>query len=470
LVFGTLFSFGIGAGVGAESISLFFKLIKIDTHVGISPSVLRGKLQKMEELLPQFQDMCEKNQSSSPKDATVALDETFFGKFMILVMMDLKSGYLLLEDVADDRCYDTWFKKTMPRLEQLGITVTHAISDRAKALIKMAVTGFECQSGADLFHAQQDVSRLLGGSLGRRLSAAEKSLEEAKAIELKTAKKHENSKEMVKSEQERIKAEKHLEQIKKSSQKYHDELQGIGDDIHPFTINKNEINNAQMIESSLESRAHVFEEIAAEEEIIDHKGKMKKFRKQFSALAISVTVWWVLVSEILEQIKIEEEQQEWFTKNMLSVVYWHQRMEQTKNPKSRKKYYQAWEEASKNLKNHPLTMQLPINELEYWQNLAENMVRQFHRSSSAVEGRNGCLSQMYHNGRGFTEQRLKALTVVHNYYIKRANGTTAGMRLFGIAHADLFKWLLNNMGDLPLPRNRSQVTLTNSLILLDVPS
>ena len=133
LVFGTLFSFGIGAGVGAESISLFFKLIQIDTHVGISPSVLRRKLQMMEELLPKFQTMCEKNQSSSPKDAVVALDETFFGKFMILVMMDLKSGYLLLEDVADDRCYDTWFKKTLPRLNQLGITVTHAISDRAKA-------------------------------------------------------------------------------------------------------------------------------------------------------------------------------------------------------------------------------------------------------------------------------------------------------------------------------------------------
>ncbi|WP_422614805.1 DUF6399 domain-containing protein [Methylobacter svalbardensis] len=34
-------------------------------------------------------------------------------------------------------------------------------------------------------------------------------------------------------------------------------------------------------------------------------------------------------------------------------------------------------------------------------------VRQNHRSSSAVEGHYGHLSQMYHNGRGLTGSRLK---------------------------------------------------------------
>ena len=98
------------------------------------------------------------------------------------------------------------------------------------------------------------------------------------------------------------------------------------------------------------------------------------------------------------------------------------------------------------------------------------MVRQFHRSSSAVEGRNGCLSQMYHNGRGFTEKRLHALTVVHNYFIKRLDGTTAAMRLFGVEHPDLFRWLLNQMGALPLSRNSRGHAVANPLRLLFVPS
>lgn len=81
----------------------------------------------------------------------VAADETFFGDFLILVLMDLRSGYLLLEDISDNRSFDTWFEKITPRLEALGIEINHAVSDRAKALIKLAVTGFECESGADLF-------------------------------------------------------------------------------------------------------------------------------------------------------------------------------------------------------------------------------------------------------------------------------------------------------------------------------
>jgi hypothetical protein len=35
---------------------------------------------------------------------------------------------------------------------------------------------------------------------------------------------------------------------------------------------------------------------------------------------------------------------------------------------------------------------------------------------------------MYHNGRGLSKKRLKALTVIHNYGIRRTNGTTAAMR------------------------------------------
>jgi len=98
------------------------------------------------------------------------------------------------------------------------------------------------------------------------------------------------------------------------------------------------------------------------------------------------------------------------------------------------------------------------------------MSRQFQRSSSAVEGRNGCLSQMYHNGRGLSGKRLKALTVIHNYDIKREDGTTAAMRLFNTEFPDLFLWMLERMGELPLPRKSRERLTFNSLKLLDVPS
>ena len=164
LVFAVLYLFGLDCGVGADKLSRFFKLIRIDTHVGVSPSALRSQLNQMEVLLPQFQAACESQVKKRSRKVVVAMDETFFGEFLILVLMDLRSGYLLLEEISDDRRFETWYAKTAPRLESLGIEVNHAISDRAKALIKLALSGFECESGADAFHAQQDVSRWLGAS------------------------------------------------------------------------------------------------------------------------------------------------------------------------------------------------------------------------------------------------------------------------------------------------------------------
>lgn len=86
-----------------------------------------------------------------------------------------------------------------------------------------------------------------------------------------------------------------------------------------------------------------------------------------------------------------------------------------------------------------------------WQLWAESMVSHFQRTSSAVEGRNGYLSQRHHNGRGLLPERLKALTIIHNFTLKRFDGTTAANRLFGKEFPDLFEWVVYRMDDLPLP-------------------
>jgi len=469
MVFATVYVFGLKAGVGADTLSLFFKMIRIDNHVGVSPDALRTQINKMEVLLPLFQEECEKSVNKQTRKVVAGLDETFFGNFMILVFMDLRSGYLLLEDIADDRCYETWYQKVSPRLESLGIEVNHAISDRAKALIKMAVTGFECESGADLFHAQQDMSRWLGSKIGRRAASAKKQLQAAQTAEANISKAA-TVLETMGLKAVRTTAEKEREIAKKTQTDYHEHLQGIADEVHPFSLNDNSINDAEKVEQQLELRAKAFETLAEEQEIDDHKGVMKKFRNQIQPLAVSISFWWLWVRETLQSLELDADTEVWLTSTLLPVVYWHQKMEQTKNRNSKASYRKAWEAASDELKEHPFSVKLSIIEMQQWLTVAENMARQFQRSSSAVEGRNGCLSQMYHNGRGFNEKRLKALTVIHNYGIKREDGSTAAMRLFDAEFPDLFSWLLNEMGELPLPRNSRKRVFSNPLKLLDVPS
>jgi Family of unknown function (DUF6399) len=466
MVFAALYQFGLKSGVGAEALSQFFKTVRIDSHVGVSPSALRDQIAKMEILLPQFQAECESSATKQTRKIVAGLDETFFGDFIVLVLMDLRSGYLLLEEITEDRCFDTWYAKTTPRLESLGIEVSHAISDRAKALIKMAVTGFGCESGADVFHTQQDASRWLGARLGKRVTQG---LAASQAAEDKVLKKADGITSAV-LEAERISAEKTLEAARQSQQDYHENLQGIGDEVHPFSMVDNSINDAGKVVQRLEGRVQAFETIAHGQGIADNKNTLQKLRNQFGALAVSVSFWWLWVNETLLNLGLDDiELEQWLTTTLLPVVYWHHKMRQTKNRKVKDKYRKAWESASAAFKAHRLTATLPISEIQRWLLWAENMSRQFQRSSSAVEGRNGCLSQMYHNGRGLDGKRLKALTVIHNYDIRREDGTTAAMRLFNTEFPDLFSWLLDRMEDLPLPRKGRERLIFNSLKLLDVP-
>jgi len=145
-------------------------------------------------------------------------------------------------------------------------------------------------------------------------------------------------------------------------------------------------------------------------------------------------------------------------------------MHKTQNQVHRKRYRQAWQKAVQAFEADPFHSGLSDSDLQRWLEWGEWMVRQFHRSSSAVEGRNGCLSQMYHNGRGPTGSRLKALTVMHNYGLRHQDGTTAAERLFGTSFPDLFDWLAGQMGELPMPRKARLRVVRNPLKLHSVPA
>jgi hypothetical protein len=69
-----------------------------------------------------------------------AVDETFLAR-MILVFMDLSTGYLLLEEAPEDRTYVPWPALGEERLTALGTHVLSLVSDRAKAWIQLADKG-----------------------------------------------------------------------------------------------------------------------------------------------------------------------------------------------------------------------------------------------------------------------------------------------------------------------------------------
>lgn len=103
-------------------------------------------------------------------------------------------------------------------------------------------------------------------------------------------------------------------------------------------------------------------------------------------------------------------------------------------------------------RNGPLS---DCNDLEiaYMERRARELAGLFQRSSSCVEGRNAQLSLRHHGMHRLSEQKLNALTVIHNYYLKRPDGTTAAERFYESKPIDMFEWLLGKMPQVPRPKN-----------------
>ena len=277
----------------------------------------------MENLLPQFQGMCETRQAGKGAKAVLSGDETFFSDLMVLVLMDLPSGYLLLEENAGDRSFTTWLNKARPRLEELGIEVKHAVTDRAKALIKLALKGFRCNSGADLFHVLHDVSKSLGLALYRAVDRAETKVHESIA-KLQTLDESCASEAEIAAQEQCVDSDDlNHTMLKKSHDDYRETLQDISDTIHPFTIEDSKAQTSAEVEKGLEEEAQKLEEIAWFHDLEDRQEGVYKFRNQIKDLSSGVDVWWLWAVESLTTYALEKDKVNWLLYVLLPVCYWH---------------------------------------------------------------------------------------------------------------------------------------------------
>lgn len=376
-----------------------------------------------------------------------------------------------MEEVAENRSYETWKERAQKRLDQMNLRVIHFVSDRAKALIKLALEGFGCQSGADLFHGEYDLTKWLGSAFCRQVVRIIKQLEKSKMSLAKLQQKtNANPEEIQEKEREIKQRETTLKTLIFGRDSYQGVLQKISTIVHPFTLEKDGQQTSEQVENMLNEQVQELQKIAENHGISDSKESLKKFTRQIKDMSSLVTTWWGWAEKSLATLELEPWLINWLLFTLLPVVYWHKQMEKTQNPKLKAAYRKAWKLALTAYHADALTQKLSTTEMTQWQAWAEWMTDKFQRTSSAVEGRNGCLSQMYHNGRGLTTQRLKSLTVSHNFDCRRSDGTTAAERLFGTQFPDLFEWVVERMEELPLARRGRERVIPNPLIPLSVPA
>lgn len=180
------------------------------------------------------------------------------------------------------------------------------------------------------------------------------------------------------------------------------------------------------------------------------------FEKQIASFAQGIDAWRQWVTLALDTQTQDPAIQRWVLSHLLPWLYWSQQADKTRQPTLKQRYQQAASSAFDRLFEQALTLQLEDNERQRWVLWGREFCAKYQRTSSAVEGRNGYLSKLHHARRGFSEQSLQVLTVIHNFDLKRPDGTTAAQRLFGHDFPDVFEWMLDHVRDLPMPRRSSK--------------
>lgn len=452
LLCATLYIFGIRCGIGMETICEFFKCLRLQNHLGVSPSSLQRLVAKMEKIIWKYKEAHEKHKKRIVQ-AVVGADETFFDK-MILVLIELSSGYILFEEPAKDRAYETWKEKALGVLKALGLKARYMVSDNAKALTKLALLGIQCSRVPDLFHATHEIVKVMGVRFANKAARAQRKLCEAiVALEL-LIELGKNPEQIQAKEQliEKLKVEQ--ETILKGQSRYYEQLHNFSKAVHPFSTDDNTPQTTEDVGRVLLLIVDALQALAEEYEVKDNRKGIDKVKKQIPGIAALIDLWWVWVRESITPFDLNPEKADWLLHYFLPVIYWQVQLQRTSPDSLHNAYEKAYQQAQSILNNHPLTSDITEEEIQQWHSWAHWIVMKFQRTSSAVEGRNGTLSRMNHNLRAVSLTRLKALTAVHNFGIKRRDGTTAAERLFGEKFPNIFEWIVERMGDLPMPRRR----------------
>ncbi len=296
LVLAAIFVFALEGGLGCERLSRFFHLLRLENHIGVSPTALRSLRTQMEEKILAYQQQHQLCHQEQTVEICAAADETFFEQ-VVLVMLDLASGYIFIEQFTDNRQYETWQQQVQQALAPMGLKVKYLVSDRAKALVKLALNDLGVPSIADLFHVLLELSRSIGWELNTLLGRLHKQLKRAS---------------------EQSAPPELIEQLEASQQVLLDSLESyqkcrrdISLVLHPFAISDSQTQTTKEVKASLSSSAQTLEALRQTHQLRDRRNSLQKFKGQISALAAVIDLWWDWVNSCLNLAECSPSIREW---------------------------------------------------------------------------------------------------------------------------------------------------------------
>ena len=464
LVLALLLIFRHQSPCGLRAIESFLRLVQLDPFVASSYGALYRQDLWLQNNLDCFAQ--EERQRLIPgmarQDIALCPDENFHGPHVCLVGIEPVSNFILVETYCAQRDSVTWAAAIRAGTQDLPVQVVLLPSDQASGLVCCATNELEIKHQPDLFHLQHDLFKSLLFPLTRPIQQAQKELEKLESREYRLEQadvkrpgsftidrltEEIDQQEETKTELEgaRQRREEAVEQIREVSRSY-----------HPYDRNTGQPVTEEAMKEKLTAPLDELQEVIEKAGLPESADQAVLKGRKWVVLLVGCLGWyWDIVEERLKALDCSEEAEGLIRTLLIPGYYWEMASAKEKDPEERKRLAelgqrlqeQAWCEGSE------LAACSPEERAEIAR-VARGCAAAFQRSSSCVEGRNGRLSLFHHGQTRLSERRLKALTAVHNYVTRRADGTTAAERFFGQKQRDAFSWLLERMPSLPHPASR----------------
>jgi hypothetical protein len=459
---------------GLRPLCRFLELAQLAPFVATSYGTHQELSVVLQQLLDQY-DQEQRRQLAvhmAPKSVTLCEDENFHGDQPCLVAIEPVSNFLVLETCQPQRDADTWNTVVHTALQGLPVTVVQVTSDLAQGLQAHTRDGLGAHHSPDLMHVQADLHKATSLPLRRQLELAEQKHREMQTIAQDWAQQYQRFQAGIRPpgrppnfEQELRWAgqavqywEQQVSVCRQRQEQRHEAVRGLGDDYHPFDAQTGQAVSANQLQQRLAQRFTTIEHLAAEAQLSPPcQEKIAKAKRVLPRLVATLVWFWHSVRLLVESLDLPEDQQQVVYGQLLPGLYWagaaargRTAADQQRLRELAKGYLErAWSAES-------ALSRLGEGQKELVQRVCQEAVRRFVRSSSCVEGRNGQLSLYHHGSHALSAGKLKALTVLHNYFIERSDGSTAAERFFGQKPAALFEWLLARFPDPPRPAKQGR--------------
>tara|TARA_B100000745_G_C20134809_1_gene388945 strand:+ start:356 stop:1789 length:1434 start_codon:yes stop_codon:yes gene_type:complete len=446
---------------GIRHVCQFIELSGLDRFIAPSYGSQHKISAQMEKAVIEF-DQKEKDRLATEmtaKEITACQDETFHPA-PCLVAIDPVSNFILLEEYSIGRKSSDWTIAMQKAINGLPINIIQSTSDEGKGILHHVKNSLGAHHSPDVFHVQHEIVKGTSGPLSKKTKQAEKRLEKAsedvnRLIDKKVAydtgqpgpgrppEFNKKIKTALLEEAKSLKAlalaESHQAQVKQAIRK-------IGDLYHPVNPETGQLLKPEEVSSALGKCFLEIQAIATEAKLSSQCLKrIQKAKRVLPEMVSTIAFFHFSINRKLKGVSLSPAVTKIVTEKMIPSFYLSHAAEKAKTASKRHKLKMKSEEIYPHHEMDAMFSGTTQEGLASLENLAKECANIFQRSSSCVEGRNGQLSLRHHSFHHLSNRKLSALTTVHNFFIKRSDGTTAAERFFGNKPRDLFEFILANV-------------------------